>query len=41
MSEKPETKCTHLDQIHEVVPSGKGCLECLQMGTPGYTCVCA
>lgn len=32
MSEKPETKCTHLDTIVEVVPSGDGCLECLQMG---------
>lgn len=32
MSEKPETKCTHLDTIVEVVPSGDGCLECLRMG---------
>jgi len=32
MSEKPETKCTHLDTIQEVTPSGEGCLECLQMG---------
>ena len=32
MSEKPETKCTHLNTIQEVVTSGEGCLECLQMG---------
>jgi uncharacterized UBP type Zn finger protein len=32
MSEKPETKCTHLGTIQEVVPSGEGCLECLRMG---------
>ena len=32
MSEKPETKCTHLNTIVEVVPSGEGCLECLEMG---------
>ena len=32
MSEKPETKCTHLNTIVEVIPSGEGCLECLQMG---------
>jgi uncharacterized UBP type Zn finger protein len=25
-------ECTHLDQIHEVVPSGKGCKECLATG---------
>ncbi len=24
--------CTHLDQIKEVTPSGKGCQECLAMG---------
>ena len=25
-------QCTHLDQIHEVTPSGNGCKECLEMG---------
>jgi hypothetical protein len=24
--------CTHLGTIHEVMPSGAGCQECLQMG---------
>ena len=24
--------CTHLNQIHKVHPSGKGCKECLEMG---------
>ena len=26
-------KCTHLDQVHSVTPSGKGCKECLATGT--------
>lgn len=26
------TKCTHLDQIRDVEPSGKGCKECLETG---------
>lgn len=25
-------KCTHINQIHKVTPSAKGCEECLQMG---------
>ena len=25
-------KCTHLDQIRDVTPSGKGCRECLETG---------
>ena len=28
----PATKCTHLDQIREVTPSGTGCKECLETG---------
>jgi hypothetical protein len=24
--------CTHLDTIHDVAPSGNGCVECLQLG---------
>ena len=32
MSEKADTKCTHLDQIQEVTPNGEGCLECLELG---------
>jgi len=24
--------CAHLDQIHEVTPSGDGCEDCLRMG---------
>jgi hypothetical protein len=24
--------CTHLDHIHDVAPSGNGCVECLRMG---------
>jgi hypothetical protein len=24
--------CTHLDQIHDVTPSGNGCVECLELG---------
>jgi uncharacterized UBP type Zn finger protein len=24
--------CTHLNEIHKVTPSGKGCKECLEMG---------
>jgi uncharacterized UBP type Zn finger protein len=26
------TPCTHLDQIHDVTPSGDGCKECLETG---------
>jgi Zn-finger in ubiquitin-hydrolases and other protein len=26
------TKCTHLDQVREVTPSGQGCEECLKTG---------
>ena len=26
------TPCKHLDQIHKVTPSGRGCKECLEMG---------
>ena len=26
-------QCTHLNQIHDVAPSGNGCVECLQAGT--------
>ncbi len=25
--------CSHVEAIHEVAPSGDGCLECLQMGS--------
>lgn len=25
-------KCRHLDQIHDVTPSAKGCEDCLKMG---------
>jgi uncharacterized UBP type Zn finger protein len=25
--------CTHLDHIHDVTPSGNGCVECLRDGT--------
>ena len=25
-------RCTHMDQIADVQPSGEGCQECLQMG---------
>ena len=25
-------ECTHVNQIHEVAPSGEGCNECLAMG---------
>jgi uncharacterized UBP type Zn finger protein len=25
-------RCTHLDQILDLQPSGEGCVECLQMG---------
>ena len=25
-------ECKHLDQIHKVTPSSKGCKECLEMG---------
>jgi len=28
----PVANCTHLDQVHEVAPSGRGCKECLAMG---------
>ncbi len=28
----PATKCTHLDQIRDVTPSGAGCKECLETG---------
>lgn len=24
--------CTHLDQVHEVTPSAKGCEDCLKIG---------
>lgn len=27
-----ESQCAHLDQVREVVPSGTGCKECLEMG---------
>jgi uncharacterized UBP type Zn finger protein len=27
-----DVSCTHLDQIHVVTPSAKGCEECLKMG---------
>jgi uncharacterized UBP type Zn finger protein len=26
--------CTHLDQVHEVVPSTQGCEDCLRIGAP-------
>ena len=26
-------KCTHLDHIRNVAPSGNGCVECLRMGS--------
>lgn len=33
MSEKSTDKeCIHLDQIQDVIPSGKGCLECIELG---------
>jgi uncharacterized UBP type Zn finger protein len=32
MSAPDETNCSHLGQIREVVPSGEGCKECLEMG---------
>lgn len=25
-------ECTHMDMIHDVTPSGEGCMECLEMG---------
>lgn len=28
----PATKCTHVQQIREVSPSGDGCAECLKLG---------
>lgn len=28
----PASECSHLDQIHPVLPSAAGCEECLQMG---------
>jgi uncharacterized UBP type Zn finger protein len=28
----PASKCTHVDQIREVTPSGNGCKECLATG---------
>ncbi len=27
-----EKTCSHINQIHEVTPSGDGCVECLKMG---------
>ena len=27
-----DPECTHIDQIHEVMPSAPGCEECLNMG---------
>jgi uncharacterized UBP type Zn finger protein len=27
-----QATCTHLKEIHNVTPSGKGCKECLEMG---------
>ncbi len=27
-------RCTHLDQIRDVAPSGDGCKECLEEGDP-------
>jgi uncharacterized UBP type Zn finger protein len=27
------TDCTHLDEIHDVTPSAKGCTDCLRMGS--------
>jgi uncharacterized UBP type Zn finger protein len=30
--EMNDPECTHLDQIHEVMPSAPGCEECLKMG---------
>ncbi|HUK77018.1 MAG TPA: UBP-type zinc finger domain-containing protein [Thermoleophilia bacterium] len=32
MSTADDTACSHLDQIREVVPSGEGCKECLELG---------
>jgi uncharacterized UBP type Zn finger protein len=32
MSARRSSKCTHLDQIHEVKPNTDGCEECLQLG---------
>jgi uncharacterized UBP type Zn finger protein len=32
MSAPDDLNCSHLDQIREVVPSGEGCKECLEMG---------
>ncbi len=32
MSTAEETTCNHIDQIREVVPSGEGCKECLELG---------
>lgn len=29
---KLREKCTHVDQIKEVTPSGQGCKECLEIG---------
>jgi uncharacterized UBP type Zn finger protein len=28
-----QPECTHLDQIHDVTPAGKGCEECLASGS--------
>ena len=28
----PPVSCTHLDMIHPVQPSGRGCVECLKTG---------
>ncbi|MGZ4199229.1 MAG: ubiquitin carboxyl-terminal hydrolase 14 [Thermoleophilia bacterium] len=32
MSTPDAKNCTHTDQIHDVVPSGEGCQECLELG---------
>jgi hypothetical protein len=32
-----DVACTHLDQIHEVMPSAQGCEECLSIGIGGFT----
>jgi len=32
VSTADDTACSHLDQIREVVPSGEGCKECLELG---------
>jgi Zn-finger in ubiquitin-hydrolases and other protein len=29
---KSRQQCTHLDMVRAVIPSGKGCQECLAMG---------